>query len=162
MEKDKSNINYNVLEDDENDEDKVSEQIGPSLPPKPNTEILVNPISSFVKGGIGLMVPATLDMLLAFFTKYWATWANPSRGESGGYGLWVTWNCWEQVRDTSSAENKMYGDNKPRIPRKMCEERWVDASFPGEIILFCLLNYNIEDNIFIKRAHTIRFLYSSY
>ena len=31
-------------------------------------------VSSFVKGGIGLLATALVDMLAAFSTAYWATW----------------------------------------------------------------------------------------
>lgn len=71
-------------------------------------------VSSYVKGGLGLMVTATLDLNIAFVTSYWVTWKSRETDEHGGYGMWKTWEC-RQV-------------DILLIP--ICTNRWIDASFP--------------------------------
>ena len=88
-------------------------------------------LSSYVKGGIGLMIAANIDMLVAFSTAYWATWKSEERGVYGGYGLWKMWHC----APASQEEEEMDGGVlkiSAKINDVVCHEKMADFSFPGE------------------------------
>lgn len=111
-------------------------------------------ISSFVKGGVGLLTTATVDMAVAFSTGYWATWSRSGEiGEYGGYGLWKVWQC-SVVRGTPAAAAAGNGTAageevqtttttttaKPTLVALafnrmqtgvLCQEKMADLSFPG-------------------------------
>lgn len=50
-------------------------------------------VSPFIKGAFGLILTASIDMLIGFSTSYWATWEKIETRSYGGYGLWKMWSC---------------------------------------------------------------------
>lgn len=50
-------------------------------------------VSPFIKGAFGLILTASIDMLIGFSTSYWATWEKVETRSYGGYGLWKMWSC---------------------------------------------------------------------
>jgi len=77
-------------------------------------------VSSFVKGGGALLLTALVDLAIAFWTPYWATWTSDMRGKHGGYGLWQTWQCPGNDLPPEQQHHTAEG----------CEVKWTDSSFP--------------------------------
>ena len=91
------------------------------------------PVSSFVKGGIGLLTTALVDMLVAFSTAYWATWSH--RGEDdvqyGGYGLWKMWHC--SYPGTDQTDEELYRRMASLKATRGCSVRMADLKYPGRL-----------------------------
>lgn len=103
--------------------------IGDSLPLN-NKDVTAkrNALSPYVKGGIGLMIAANVDFLVAYSTAYWATWKSEDRGVYGGYGLWKTWHCTPiHLQDDIVTFN-----SKQRMDDVVCHEKLADLTFPGK------------------------------
>ncbi|ELU12937.1 hypothetical protein CAPTEDRAFT_198740 [Capitella teleta] len=83
-----------------------------------------NALSSYVKGGIGLMIAANVDFLVAFSTAYWATWKSEERGVYGGYGLWKMWHC------TPVQDDVVVPGFRTKMDDVVCHEKMADLSFP--------------------------------
>src|SRR6218665_2389814 len=99
-------------------------------------------ISSFVKGGLGLLVTANVDLIVAFTTGYWATWSRSDTHEYGGHGLWMMWHCSPSAQSIDAAVQRSdaaVAKGRPRntlfYPYKYndadCVEKMADLSFPG-------------------------------
>lgn len=100
-------------------------------------------ISSFVKGGAGLLVTASVDLIVAFTTGYWATWSRSDTHEYGGHGLWMMWHCSLKTQSADAAgvvqgsvdvakvrpKNTLFFPYKNRDAE--CVEKMADLSFPG-------------------------------
>ncbi|CAD5118477.1 unnamed protein product [Dimorphilus gyrociliatus] len=89
-----------------------------SLDMLPTTEKDYNQrrISPFIKGAFGLILTASIDMLIGFSTSYWATWEKIETRSYGGYGLWKMWSCspkelgdGEYSRNTFTCSYKLAG-----------------------------------------------------